>query len=340
MVRVTCEELAHHLKCDIKGDGSAEITGVAPIQRAKAHELTFLSNSKLLELVSQSDAGAVLLRPEHAELCRGVALIVNNPYAAYARAAQLLHPVEPQPYGIADSAVVAPSVRLGVRHSVAAQSVIDADVELGSDCIIGPQVWIGHGAKIGAGAVIDAGVKIYPGVQIGERVQIRAGASIGADGFGFANDQGEWVKIPQLGSVWIGDDVEIGANTTIDRGTLDDTHLGNGVKLDNQIQIAHNVSLGNHTLIAGCTGIAGSTNIGKYCTIGGGVSIVGHLQICDRVMITAQTFIAHNIDKPGTYSSGTPMEESGSWKKNYIRFRSLDGLFRRVRQLEKQQRED
>lgn len=332
--------MARQLGLELRGEADTPITGVAPLHRAGAGQLSFLSNPRFAELLDSTSAAAVIVSETHADRCPVVALISSDPYVTYARAAQLLYPPAAPESNVHSSAVADASANLAAKVSIGANSVIAANVEIGAESRIGANVSIGEDAVIGEGAIIDAGVQIYPGVRIGARCQIRSGAVIGSDGFGFANDHGEWVKIPQLGSVYIGDDVEIGANTTIDRGALDDTVLGNGVKLDNLIQIAHNVKLGDHTLIAGCTGIAGSTIVGKYCTIGGGVGIVGHIEICDRVMITGQSFVTQGIDKPGTYSSGVPLQENAVWRKNYVRFRSLNELSGKVRRLEQQLQQD
>ena len=229
---------------------------------------------------------------------------------------------------VAEGADVHPTASIGPFVA------IESGVVIGAGSSIGSHSSIGEGSQIGEGCQIAASVQIYHGVRIGDRVVLHSGVVIGSDGFGFANDKGVWVKIPQIGGVEIGDDVEIGANTTVDRGALENTVIGNGVKMDNQIQVAHNVQIGDHTAIAGCVGIAGSAKIGRYCGIGGGAGILGHLEITDGVQVTAMSLVTKSIKDPGIYSSGTSVEPSKLWHKNYARFRQLDEMARRIKALE------
>ena len=231
---------------------------------------------------------------------------------------------------ISRDAKVDPTAHIGANAYIAAGAEVDAGAIIGPNCIVL------DGSHVGADSRLVANVTIYHGVTLGKRVLVHAGSVIGSDGFGFANDSGHWVKIHQLGGVRIGDDVEIGANTSIDRGAIDDTVIEDGVILDNQIQVAHNVRIGAHTAIAGCVGIAGSAQIGEHCTIGGGVGIVGHLEIADGVTITAMSLVTSSITKPGIYSSGTPLESKAHWQRNFIRFKQLDEMARRIQALERQ----
>ena len=261
-------------------------------------------------------------------------MVVSDPYLGYARTAAILNPPLVTQGGIHPAASIAPGSTLHPSAAVGAGCVVEEGAAIGSQVVLGPGCYIGRGATIGDGSRLTANVTVCHGSVIGKRVQIQPGVVIGGDGFGLANDQGVWIKIPQLGRVVIGDDVEIGANTTIDRGALDDTVIEDGVKLDNQIQVAHNVRIGAHTVIAACTGISGSTRIGRRCVIGGGVGIVGHLEIADDVQITGMSFVHKSLPEAGVYSSGTPLEPTQQWRKNFIRFHKLDDLVRRVRHLE------
>lgn len=315
------------------------IDHVALLGEAGQGALSFVGDAKYLKELTHTKASVVIVKPEHAEHCPGTVLFSENPYVAYASAARLLYPV-PQPIpGIHPSAV------LGTGN------LIDPSVSIEALVVIGDEVTIGRGSCIGAGSVIESGatigehtrlaprVTLRTGTSVGHRCVIHSGVVIGSDGFGFADNSGQWLAIPQVGSVRVGDDVDIGANTTIDRGAIEDTLIEDGVKLDNLIQIGHNVRIGAHTVIAACTCVAGSAHIGKHCMIGGGVGIVGHLRIVDHTVITGQTFVAHHIDKPGSYSSGVPMQETAGWRRNYVRFRQLDDIAKRLRKIEKNLKE-
>jgi len=316
-------------------DPDCEITGVATLQHAGKGEISFLANATYRKYLKDTRAAAVILSPEDAAGYPAAALVSSNPYSSYARIASLISPPAAARQGVHPSACldtdcqVAATAWIGPHCIVEKGAVIDDGVQLAGGCFIGAN------SNIGADCRLSANVVICHGVTIGERVKIAPGAVIGSDGFGLANDGGQWLNVPQLGSVRIGNDVDIGSNTTIDRGALEDTVLEDGVKLDNQIQVAHNVRIGAHTAIAGCVGISGSAVIGKHCLIGGGSGIVGHLEIADHVIITGMTMVTKSISKPGVYSSGVPAQENDAWNRNYARLRKLDTLARKVLSLER-----
>ncbi|MBI3771205.1 MAG: UDP-3-O-(3-hydroxymyristoyl)glucosamine N-acyltransferase [Gammaproteobacteria bacterium] len=334
MVR-SLAELAEYVGAELRGDARLQIEGVATLQNAGPNQIGFLANSRYRRYLAESAAGAVVLAREEAANCKTNCLITKNPYLAFAKIATLLNPASKQQPGIAPSAVIAPGAKIDASAHVGANAVIGNGVEIGAEVFVGPNCVIEDDVVIGNGTCLRANVTLCRGVKIGRNGLIHPGVVIGGDGFGLANDTGRWVKVPQLGGVTLGDDVEVGANTTIDRGALGNTVIEEGVKLDNQIQVAHNVIIGAHTAIAGCVGIAGSTEIGKRCQIGGGVGIVGHLKIVDDVHITAMSLVTGNITKPGVYSSGTPLELNQQWHKNAVRFRQLDELARRIKTLER-----
>ncbi len=326
--------LAERLGCELRGDAALTITTVSALQRATPGTLAFLANPKLRRHLASTRASAVILTADDAAHCDCAVLISPNPHLSFARAAGLLHPQAAPAPGIHASAVVDPGARIAADATIGAQCVLEAGVEIGAGCVIGPGCIIERNAHIGAGSRLAARVTVCHGVIIGARALILPGAVIGADGFGLARDGERWERVPQLGTVRIGADVEIGANTTIDRGALEDTVIEDGVKLDNQIQIAHNVHIGAHSAIAGCVGIAGSATIGRRCTVGGGVGIAGHLTIADDVHITGMSFVTRSVNTPGLYSSGMPIETNALWKRNMARLRRLDELARRLHQLE------
>lgn len=332
-------EIARHVGGTLHGDAGRVITGVATLQNAGPADITFLANPRYRKYLASTRAGAVILAGKDQDECVVAAVVVANPYAAYARAAALLYAERDLPGpGVHPSACVSAESRLHDGVSIGPQCVIEAGAEIAAQVSIGPGCFIGKDAVIGEGSRLSPNVTICHGVRIGRRALIHPGAVIGSDGFGLAGDNGVWLKVPQLGGVSIGDDVEIGANTTIDRGALEDTVIEDGVKLDNQIQVAHNVRIGAHTAIAGCVGIAGSAHIGKRCTIGGGVGISGHLEIADDVHITGMSFVTKSIRQPGVYSSGIPADTNQQWHKNTVRFRQLDDMARRLKALEERLR--
>ncbi len=316
-------------------DPECVITGVATLQHAGAGDIGFLANAGYRKYLQDSRASAVILSPDDAAGYPGAAIVSSNPYSSYARAAALIFPAAPALQGVHASASVAADSTVDASAWIGPQCVVEAGAEIQAGVQLAAGCFIGASSVIGANSVLSANVVICHDVSIGERVKVAAGAVIGADGFGLANEDGRWINVPQLGSVRIGNDVDIGANTTIDRGALEDTVLEEGVRLDNQIQVAHNVHIGAHTAIAGCVGISGSAKIGRHCMIGGGSGIVGHLEITDHVIITGMTMVTKSIDKPGVYSSGVPAQENDTWNRNYARFRQLDKLARKILSIEK-----
>ncbi len=320
---------------EVEGNSQVRVRKVGTLENAGKHDITFLTGSRFLSQLPDTKAGAVILSAAYRDATPLPRIVCNNPYAYFARVSALLHPQSPVAAGVHPSAVVSTSAVLGARVSVGANAVIADDVRLGDGAVIGAQCFIGNGAIIGNETRLAANVTIYHGCQVGARCILHSGAVIGADGFGIAAEEGRWVKVPQVGRVIVGDDVEIGANTAIDRGAIDDTVIEDGVKLDNLIQIAHNVHIGAHTAIAACTGIAGSVHIGRRCRIAGAVGIVGHLSIADDVEISAKTLVTKTISEPGTYSGGYPFEANSTWRRNAAQIRHLDALVKKVKQLEK-----
>ena len=331
---ITLESLARTLGAELHGDGSIAVAGVATLEGAGPGHVSFLSNRRYRRQLEATRAGAVILGPEDLAACPVPALVMRNPYLGYARTAALLNPVRPLEPGIDASASVAADARVDAGAQVCPLAVIEAGARVAAGAFIGPGCVLGRDTAVGEDSRLVARVTLCAGVELGRRVIIHPGAVIGADGFGIANDDGVWVKIPQLGGVRIGDDVEVGANTTIDRGALEDTVIERGVKIDNQVQVGHNVRIGENTAVAGCVAIAGSARIGRRCTIGGAASIAGHLDIADDVHLTATSAVANSIPEAGIYSSGMPVQENRLWRRNVIRMRQLDELWRRVRQLE------
>ena len=334
----TLEALAQHLGLQLDGDPQAKIAGLATLSSARAGDLSFLANERYLQQLDKTEATAVIIKSAHQDACFTNKLIAEDPYLAFARATALFNKQPASRLGIHPSACIDPAASLGSDCSIGAQCTIEAGAVIGEGAVIGPGCAIGADSRIGAHSRLHANVSVYHDVRIGSHCTIHSGAVIGADGFGFANDpqaDNRWVKIYQLGGVSIGDHVEIGAGTTVDRGALEDTLIGDGVIIDNQVQIAHNVSIGKNTAIAGCAAIAGSTQIGENCTIAGAVGIIGHLNIVNNVHITAMTLVTKSITEPGSYSSGTPMAQSREWRRNAVRFGQLDSINRRLNELEK-----
>ena len=315
---IRLDEIVARLGGSLLGDGAVRICGVGTLAGAGEGQISFLSNPKYRSQLASTRAAAVIVPPAMQDGTDRPRIVAANSYTYYARVAQLLYPAR-QP-----KTPVHPSVVLG------------QDVQLGEGVVIHAGCVIGDGASIGDGSVLHPNVTVYAGCRIGKRALIHAGAVIGADGFGFAKDGEAWLKIPQVGRVIIGDDVEIGANTTIDRGAIEDTVIGDGVKLDNLIQIGHNVRIGEHTAMAGCTGVAGSTRIGRGCAIGGGANILGHLEIADGVTVSATSVVTHSLRKPGHYSGIFPIDDNASWERNAATLRQLHTLRDRIRALEKQ----
>ncbi|WP_246149821.1 UDP-3-O-(3-hydroxymyristoyl)glucosamine N-acyltransferase [Arenimonas fontis] len=323
-------ELAARFDLGLRGDGTVRIRGVGTLAGAGPGQLAFLANPKYRRGLAGTGASAVVLREADAADCPVPCLIARDPYVAFARIAALFEPPAATPAGIhpsavvADDAVIAPDAHVGPHASVGARS------RIGAGAVVGPGCVVGEDCEVGPGSVLLARVTLVARVRLGARVRIHPGAVLGADGFGLAMDEGRWIKVPQLGGVQVGDDCEIGANTTIDRGAIDDTVLEEDVRLDNQVQIGHNVRVGAHTAMAGCVAVAGSASIGRYCLIGGAAGIAGHLRICDGVTITAMSFVTASISEPGEYSSGMPVQEARAWRRNAARFRQLDELARKI----------
>jgi UDP-3-O-[3-hydroxymyristoyl] glucosamine N-acyltransferase len=323
-------EIASRFGLDLRGDATTPILGVATLAGAGAQQLSFLANPRYRAQLAESHAGAVVLRAADAEAFGGAVLIADDPYLAFARIAALFERTPAATPGVHVSAIVGEGARIAASASIGPLCVIDADAEIGEGAIVGPHCIVGRGCTIGAQSRLVARVTLVQDVRLGKRVLVHPGAVIGADGFGLAFAKDHWEKVPQLGGVIVGDDCEIGANTTIDRGALGDTVLEEDVRLDNQIQIAHNVFVGAHTAMAGCAAVAGSARIGRYCLIGGAAGILGHLEIADRVTVTAMSLVTHSLREPGEYSSGTPIQENRRWRRNAARFKHLDEFVRRI----------
>ena len=327
----TAAELAQRFGLEVVGDGDVAIEGVATLAAAKPGQLGFLANPRYRSQLAATTASAVVMRADDAAEAPMTALVTRDPYTAFARIAALFEPVAEQPAGIHESAVIAADAVIDPSAHIGPFVTIGARSHIGAGAVIGPGCVIGDDCVVGAGSELIARVTLVTRVRLGQRVRIHPGAVLGADGFGLAMSEGRWLKVPQLGGVVIGDDCEIGANTCIDRGALDDTVLEEDVRLDNQIQIGHNVRIGAHTAMAGCSAAAGSARIGRYCLIGGGAGVLGHLEICDQAVITAMSLVTHSIREPGEYSSGTPLMDNRSWRKSAARFKQLDKLFRGMR---------
>jgi len=323
---------------ELHGDPELSIARIAPLDNADAQSISFLAHARHADKLAGSAAGCVIVAPAHlqAARARGAVVVADDPYLYYARLTQWWRRGERAPApGVHASAVVEASARIDPSAHVGALAVIGAFAQIGPRAVIGAHCSVGAHACVGAGTRLAERVTFGERCVIGERGLVHSGVVIGADGFGFAPVQGRWEKIEQLGAVRIGDDVEIGANTCIDRGALDDTVIEDGVKLDNLIQIAHNVRIGAHTAIAAMAGVAGSARIGRHCTIGGAAGIVGHVDIADHVHVDAGTIISRSISKPGRYSGLFPFDDNASWEKNAATLRQLHGLRERLRALEK-----
>ncbi|MCO6551680.1 MAG: UDP-3-O-(3-hydroxymyristoyl)glucosamine N-acyltransferase [Gilliamella sp.] len=329
------EQLAKQLDAKLHGDGNLAITGIASMKSAVSGQITFLSDKKLQNNLLECNASAVVMTEESLKYWHGAALIVKDPYLAYAKLAQCLDTTPTPAKDIATSAVIDSTARLGSNVAIGANAVIESGVILGDNCIIGAGCFVGKNTTIGAGTKLWANVSVYHNCVIGENCLVQSGTVIGADGFGYANNKGKWVKIPQLGRVIIGDNVEIGASTTIDRGALDDTIIGNGVIIDNQCQIAHNDVIGDHTAVAGGVIMAGSLTIGRHCLIGGASVINGHMEICDQVTVTGMGMVMRPIKQPGVYSSGIPLQENKVWRKTASLVLHIDEMNKRLKALEK-----
>lgn len=333
-IEYALHELAQHVGGKVFGNKAVIINRLSALGDAQEGALSFLANANYRPLLQTTKASALIVREEDVDQCLCPAIVVSDPYLAYAKISHLFDK-RAVTRAIHSTAIIDGTAKLGINISIAAHVVIGANTIIADGVIVGAGTAIGDRCTVGEETQIAANVSIYSDVVIGKRNIIHSGAVIGADGFGFANEKGAWVKIAQLGGVQLGDDVEIGACVTIDRGALNDTIIEEGVKLDNQIQVAHNVKIGAHTAIAGCVGIAGSTTIGSYCTIAGGAGIVGHITIADNVHITGMTMVTKSIVEPGVYSSGMAAIRDAQWKKSVARFRQLDEMAKKLNKLEK-----
>lgn len=331
---ITLQEIAERINVELLGNPDCKITGVATLQNAQAGHLSFLSNRRYYRYLKTTSASAVIIAPQDKDNCPVNVLVSSTPYLSYVKAVRLLHPQQLFEQGIDVHASVHDDADISSTAYIGANAVIGAGAQLDDGVYVGPGCVVAENVIIGKNTRLLANVTLCRQVRVGQRVIIHPGAVIGADGFGIANDDGQWLKIPQLGSVIIEDDVEIGANTTIDRGALEDTVIEQGVKIDNQVQIGHNTRVGAHTALAGSVAIAGSVTIGKRCHIGGASCISGHIDIADDVIITGMSGVTNSIKKAGSYSSGLPVMGNKVWRKNIIRFKQLDELARRLITLE------
>ncbi|EMI5491405.1 UDP-3-O-(3-hydroxymyristoyl)glucosamine N-acyltransferase [Providencia stuartii] len=336
MSSIRLADLAQQLNAQLHGDGDIVITGIAPMYSANNQQITFLSDSRYSDKLAECQAAAVVLTAKDLEACKVAALVVDNPYLAYARMAQIMDTTPSPAENIHASAVIAEDAILGSNVAVGANAVIESGVVLGDNVVIGAGCFVGKNTRIGAGSRLWANVSIYHHIEIGEQCLIQSGTVIGSDGFGYANDRGKWVKIPQLGTVIIGDHVEIGACTTIDRGALDNTVIGSNVIIDNQCQIAHNVTIGEGTAVAGGVIMAGSLKIGRYCMIGGASVINGHMEICDKVTVTGMGMVMRPITEPGVYSSGIPLQPNKTWRKTAALVLNINEMNKRLKTVERE----
>lgn len=334
MAEIRLQDLANRLDLPYRGDGDVIADHVAALEQAGPGALSFLADPRRRKHLATTSAAIVIVEPDLADGASVPALLAPNPHLAFARAAALVSPPRAEPEGIHPTAWIHPGATLGSGVAVGAHSAIGKGTRIGDQVQIGPGCAIGEDVEIGEGSRLMSRVSVFDRTLIGRRCLIHEGAVIGSAGFGYAHDNGRWEAVPQLGRARLGDDVDVGANTTIDRGAIDDTIIGNGVKLDNLVQVGHNVQIGEHTIIAACTGIAGSTRIGSHCAIGGAVGIAGHLVIVDGVQLTGMSQVTKSLRKPGIYSSGTGIEPNPQWRRNTVRFHQLEEMNKRLRELE------
>jgi UDP-3-O-[3-hydroxymyristoyl] glucosamine N-acyltransferase len=328
-------ELAVRFGCELRGDPALRVGRVATLAGAGPGDLSFLANPKYRSQLASTRATAVVLDAASAPLATTAVLVHSNPYATYARIATLLHSEGAPNAGAHPTAIIDPTAQVAASASLGPYVVIGPRARVGERAQIGAGCTIGSGVSVGADCILHPRVSILADCEVGERVRLFPGVVIGADGFGFARDGAGWTKVPQIGRVRIGNDVEIGANTTVDRGAIEDTVIGEGTKLDNQIQVGHGVQIGAHTVIAACTGISGSTRIGSRCIIGGAVMVAGHLNICDDAVVTGSSNVTHSLNTPGLYSGVIPVSPAAVWRRLVGRFKRLDALAERVRRLER-----
>lgn len=334
---ISLEEIAQKIQAEIRGDKSLRISTVATLEQATQEQISFFHNPKYRQQLLNTKAGAVIVTEEAAAFCPVACLVVKDPYFAYAKVAELFAYQPVIPSGIHPTAVVGKDCQIDPSVSIGPYVVIGDRVTIAAQVVIGAGVTVGDECQIGEGSQLAARCTLYHQVILGKRVSIFSGAVIGADGFGHAMHAGKWHKVPQLGRVVLHDDVEIGANTTIDRGTIGNTVIHMGTKIDNQVQIGHNVEIGPSTVIAACVGVAGSTKVGAYCMIGGGAGIGGHIKIADKTVLTGMAMVTNTIKESGVYSSGTGCMPNQEWRKNAVRFRQLDKWMRRFRRADKEQ---
>ena len=332
---ISLGELAASVGCELIGEPDVVVSGVSSLDSATSSQLSFLSSPAYSMQLSSTKAAAVVLRAEDAENCPVAAFVSDNPYATYARMAALIHPEPAFEPGVHVSACIADTATIADSAHIAASVVIGEHAKIGENTYVGPGSVIGANCTIAADCRLVANVTLVKNVDMGARGLLHPGVVIGSDGFGNAITPQGWVKIPQVGGVRMGNDVEIGANTTVDRGAIGDTIIENGVRIDNLCMIAHNVHVGEHTAMAACTAIAGSTIIGKRCIFAGRSGAVGHITICDDVTVAAQSFLSKDVDEPGIYAASFPADKARSWAKQLARFRRLGVLIERVKKLEK-----
>lgn len=327
-------DLVERFGGEIIGDPDVRVTRVATLENAGPATIAFLANERYLNQLPTTRAAAVILGPAAREATQVPRIVCENPYVYFARVSALLNPPRATSPGIHETAAVDAGATVHPGAEIGAYAVVSRGAQVGEGTVIGAGSYLGEDVEVGRATRIHALVAIYDGCILGDRVVVHSGAVIGADGFGIAFDEDHWVRVPQVGRVRIGNDVEIGASTTVDRGAMDDTVIEEGVKLDNQIQVAHNVRIGAHTAIAACTGIAGSVHIGRHCRIGGAVGIAGHVRIADHVEISGHTAVTKSIEKPGVYSGVYPFEPNREWRRNAAQLRHLAEIARRIAALE------
>ncbi len=331
----TVQQIADLLDAQLVGDPAVEIKAIASIEAAKQGDICFVNSPKYIQQLKETSASAVILKHDLVEISPVASIIVDNPRASYAKLLSVFYPACKYQPGIHASAIVATDATVDPSATIAAKAVIQSGAVIGENTVISEGCVIGKNSIIGRDTQLYANVTVYHDCVIGDECIIHSSTVIGADGFGFEHDKGEWLKIPQVGRAVIGNKVEIGACSVVDRGALNDTVVADGVKLDNHVQIAHNVVVGENTIMSRGVGIAGSTKIGKNCIFGGMTGVKDHIEIADNVIVTAMSLVSKSLTVAGSYSSNTPIDDTRTWRKNSARFRQLDELARRIRQLEK-----
>jgi UDP-3-O-[3-hydroxymyristoyl] glucosamine N-acyltransferase len=330
-VSMAAGQLAEQIGASLIGDAGVQVDHISSMDAAESGAVTYLKDKAYLDYLSGTKASVVILTEAFADQCPVTALVVEDPYVAYARAAQLLHPQPVVQGGHHSAAVIDPSATIAESAYISPGAVIEADVVIGERAYIGPNCVVRTGARIGDDTRLMAMVHVGTNCVIGERGIFHPGVVIGGDGFGFANENGVWIKIPQIGAVVIGDDVEVGANSCIDCGAINNTIVGNGVKIDNFIQIGHNAEIGDHSIMVTRSGVSGSTVLGKHCTLAGGVGVAGHIHLAEGTVVTAMSMVTHSIDKAGVYSSGVSVQDAGTWRRNHARLHNLDKTIKELR---------